>query len=345
MKTVARSLVWWPGIDKDLETLVKRCKDCQENRPMPPEAPVHPWEWPQRAWQRIHVDFAGPFQGNMFFVVVDAFSKWPEVVQMSTTTADRTVDVLRRIFSRNGLPDQLVSDNGPQFVSETFQDFMKYNGIRHTTSAPYHPRTNGLAERLVQTLKQSMRASKVEETSITNRLANFLLTYRSSPHSTTGETPAKLFLGRELCTRLTRLKPNVRNTVEAKQESMHYRTSEPVRQFNTGDKVAVRDYRSNNEKWVSGKIDSKTGPLSYKVEITPGTTWRRRTDQIRSADFTNSADTLIHDDTLAAKTSDPTKKQSPELTPIPTYAPAATSVSEKRYPTRTTRNVLPKRYQ
>ncbi|XP_061170896.1 uncharacterized protein K02A2.6-like [Saccostrea echinata] len=176
---------------------------------------------------------------------------------MSTTTADRTVDVLRRIFSRNGLPDQLVSDNGPQFVSETFHDFMKYNGIRHTTSAPYHPRTNGLAERLVQTLKQSTRASKVEETSITKRLANFLLTYRSSPHSTTGETPAKLFLGRELCTRLTLLKPNVRNTVEAKQESMHYRTSEPVRQFNTGDKVAVRDYRSNNEKWVSGTIDSK----------------------------------------------------------------------------------------
>ncbi|XP_061170894.1 uncharacterized protein K02A2.6-like [Saccostrea echinata] len=66
MITVARSLVWWPGIDKDLETLVKRCKGCQENRPMPPEAPVHPWEWPQRAWQRIHVDFAGPFQGNVF---------------------------------------------------------------------------------------------------------------------------------------------------------------------------------------------------------------------------------------------------------------------------------------
>ncbi|XP_048775245.2 uncharacterized protein K02A2.6-like [Ostrea edulis] len=129
MKTVACILVWWPGIDKDLETLVKSCKGCQDNRPMPPEAPIHPWEWPQRAWQRIHVDFAGPFQGSMFLVAVDAFSKWPEVVQMSTTTADRTVDVLRRIISRNGLPDSLVSDNGPQFVFETFQDFMKYNGF------------------------------------------------------------------------------------------------------------------------------------------------------------------------------------------------------------------------
>lgn len=154
----------------------------------------------------------------MFLAVVDAFSKWPEVVQMSSTTAEKTVDVLRRIFSQNGLPDQLVSDNGPQFVSECFRQFMQYNGIRHTTSAPYHPRTNGLAERLVQTLKQSLRASKVDQTSLNKRLANFLLTYRNTPHTTTGETPAKLFMGRELCTRLTRLKPSVRETVELQQD-------------------------------------------------------------------------------------------------------------------------------
>ncbi|XP_062616769.1 uncharacterized protein LOC134278467 [Saccostrea cucullata] len=147
---------------------------------------------------------------------------------------------------------------------------------------------------------------------------------------------------------------------------MQYRIPEPVRQFNTGDKVAVRDYRSHSEKWIAGTIDSKTGPLSYKVEIAPGTTWRRHTDQIRSADFTNSAQIpptlnldqqLIrsNDGTLSAETSDdcdrdkliatPTKKQAPELMPIPTCSPAATFVSEKRYPTRSTRNVVPKRYQ
>lgn len=75
----------------------------------------------------------------MFLVVVEAFSKYPQVVQMSLTTAEKTVGILSRIFSQNGLPEQLVSDNGPQFVSKCFRQFMQYSGIRHTTSAPYHP--------------------------------------------------------------------------------------------------------------------------------------------------------------------------------------------------------------
>lgn len=91
----------------------------------------------------------------MLLVVVNAFSKWPKVVQMSSTTSEKTTYVLRIIF-KNGLQDQLVSDNGPQFVSEFFRQFMQYNGIRHTTLAPYHLKTNGLTERLVLTLKQSL---------------------------------------------------------------------------------------------------------------------------------------------------------------------------------------------
>lgn len=118
------------------------------------------------------------------------------MVQMSTTTADRTVDVLRRIFPWNGLPDQLVTDNRQQLVSETFQDYMRYNEICHVTSMPYHPRRNGLAERLVHTLEQSVGTLEVEKSSITKRVSNFLLAYRSSSHCTTGEKPAKLFIER-----------------------------------------------------------------------------------------------------------------------------------------------------
>jgi hypothetical protein len=228
---------------------------------------------------------------------------------------------------------------------------MKYNGIRHVTSAPYHPRTNGLAERLIQTLKQSMRASKVEDTPLLKRLANFLLTYRTSPHSTTGETPAKLFVGRELCTRLMRLKPSIRDTVEAKQESMRYRTPETARQFIIGDKVAVRDYRSNCEKWIPGTIDSKTGPLSYRVEITPGKTWRRHTDQLGSAGFSRNRDPCDVHQPLPSQDNAPlvdnaNYQQSTELVETPkTCVTNPAPECEKRYPTRSTRNVKPKRYQ
>ena len=104
----------------------------------------------------------------MFLVAINAYSKWPEVVEMSTgasgVSAARTIEELRRIFTIHGLPQQLVSDNGPQFVSDQFAQFLKQNGIKHFRSSPYHPSTNGLSERFIQTLKKSLKASKDEGT-------------------------------------------------------------------------------------------------------------------------------------------------------------------------------------
>ena len=99
MKSVARSYMWWPGLDKDLEQLTKSCQSCQAVKGSPPVAPLHLWIWPSKPWQRVHLDFAGPFQGAMFLVCVDAFSKWPEVKVMSTTTVSKTLNVLREWFA------------------------------------------------------------------------------------------------------------------------------------------------------------------------------------------------------------------------------------------------------
>ena len=96
----------------------------------------------------------------MYLIVIDAHSKWPEVVEMTTTTSHKTITELQRLFSMYGIPTQLVSDNGPQFTSEEFTSFMKRNGIKHIRSAPYHPSTNGTAERFVQTFKKAMKASR-----------------------------------------------------------------------------------------------------------------------------------------------------------------------------------------
>ena len=123
-------------------------------------APLHPWIWPSRPWQRIHIDFAGPMGGHTFLVVVDAHSKWPEVIDMSSTTASATIQQLRSLFASYGLPEQLVSDNGPQFVAEEFEYFLKSNGVKHIHSAPYHPSSNGLAEWFVCTFKAAMKASE-----------------------------------------------------------------------------------------------------------------------------------------------------------------------------------------
>jgi transposase InsO family protein len=142
----------------------------------------------------------------MLFVLVDAHSKWPEVYPMSSTTVANTIGVLRKIFAAYGLPEQLVSDNGPQFTSKEFATLMKGNGIQHIRSAPYHPATNGLAERFVQSVKQALKASVADGRTLSHRLSNFLLANRSTPHATTGASPSSLFLQRNLRTCLDLLK-------------------------------------------------------------------------------------------------------------------------------------------
>ena len=100
--------VWWPKIDQDIHAF-------QEVKQASPVAPLQPWIWPSQPWKRIHVDFAGPFMGGSYLIAVG--SKWPEVHYMSYTTASKTIQVLRSIFARYGIPEQLVSENGPQFVT------------------------------------------------------------------------------------------------------------------------------------------------------------------------------------------------------------------------------------
>ena len=80
MKSIARVHVWWPGIDKKIEEVVKSCLPCQSNRKKPPLTSLHLWNWPSQPWRRLHLDFLGPFLGATFLIVVDAYSKWLEVV-------------------------------------------------------------------------------------------------------------------------------------------------------------------------------------------------------------------------------------------------------------------------
>ena len=119
----------------------------------------------------------------MFLVVVDAHSKWPEVIPVSSTTTSKTIEVLCDLFATFGIPEQIVSNNSPQFASEEFQAFIKSNGICHITSAPYYPATNGLAERIVQTFKQVLRAMFQSSKPVKEKLVKFLIAYRSEHSS------------------------------------------------------------------------------------------------------------------------------------------------------------------
>ena len=219
-KQLARSYVWWPKIDCDIENVIQKCVVCQMRRNEPPKATVHPWTFPDRPWNRVHIDFATPEAGTNYLVIVDAYSKFPEVVKMKTTTTAATVYELKQVFSRYGYPETLVSDNGPQFKSTEFELFCTTYGMLHKTSAPYKPATNGQAERVVQILKTAIKIAALQDLNPIDVIPDYLLMYRTTPHATTNVSPAELLMGRRLRTKLDLLLPSVTTKVEKSQQKM-----------------------------------------------------------------------------------------------------------------------------
>ena len=280
MKGLARSRVWWPGVAGQIEEKVRSCTACQEHRNQPAPVPLQPWPWAKTPWERIHIDFAGPVEGVMYLVIVDSYSKWVEVEPMRSTTTEKTLDVLRMLFARYGLPKHLVSDNGPQFTSTAFTQCMQANGIRHSRSAPYHPATNGAAERVVQTFKNFLRTGKDDSGSQTQKLAQFLLVNRTTPHSTTGVPPANLFLKRSLRTRLDIMRPSVDDKVNIQQERQkrYHDSRAQDREIEAGQEVMARNFR-DGPKWVKGKVVKKIGAVMFEVRVGDGI-WRRHANQL-----------------------------------------------------------------
>ena len=279
MKSLARSYVWWPHLDGQIEDMVSSCDVCQALRSDPPKAQVHPWMYPSKPWSRLHIDFAGPVGNFMYLVLVDAYSKFPEVVKMKTTTSAVTIKVLRNIFSRQGLPEVLVSDNGPQFVSSEFEKFCQLNGITHLTSAVHKPSTNGQAERVVQVLKNALKQAELTKKDVDTVLARYLLTYRNTPHPTTGECPSVLLMGRRFRTRLDLLMPSVDFRVQSSQHSVLKRTeSRGCRKFDVGDQVQAKNFGLGG-KWKRGVIEEVLGSRHYNVRI-GDQLWKRHIDQL-----------------------------------------------------------------
>ena len=296
MKALARAYMWWPGMDTDITRMVKSCRVCQESRPTPAAAPLHPWEWPSQPWSRIHLDYAGPFLGHRFLIIVDAHSKWIDAHIMQTITATETITKLRTVFAIHGLPRKVVTDNGSSFTSEEFRTFMSDNGIVHVTSAPYHPSSNGLAERAVQTVKQGLK--RTPGTSMQERLSKVLFTYRITPQSTTGTPPAELLMGRRIRSRLDRLFPDLTERVEAQQgkQAKYHDSSKPLRSFKEGDLVYTKDFSTTPVTWVPGKITKKTSPLSYHVELLDRRVVRRHIDALRNREVQYPRPPVVQDD-------------------------------------------------
>ena len=159
MKSLSRLYCWWPGINNDIATFVKNCDKCAHkdfHRP----ANLKPWPIPYEVWQRVHMDYCGPFLGKYYtLVLVDSYSKWPEVFLTDHATPAFTIRALRKCFSREGVPQCIVSDNGTPFTAEETRKWLQ-SVVCRIFSPPRHPQSNGAAENMVKTIKTAIESAK-----------------------------------------------------------------------------------------------------------------------------------------------------------------------------------------
>lgn len=192
---------------------------------------------------------------------------------MTSSTATKIIEVLRNMFAQFGLPEEVVSDNGPPHTSAEFCMFLKANGIKQTLIPAYHPASNGAAERSVQTVKSAFKKQVLDRErksslSLQHRIANFVLKYRITPHTVTGRAPAKLFLKRLPRTKFSLLKPSLLRETEMKHEKQkedHDKHRVKSREFAEGQSVLVKNSRGV-QKWLPGTVFKRKGPLTYLVQ-------------------------------------------------------------------------------
>ena len=236
---------------------------------------------PPDPWHTVHMDFCGPFPtGEYLFVVIDAYSRFPEVEIVRSTSASSIIPKLDRIFSAHGIPHVIRSDNGPPFTSEELKVYMSENGIDHRRITPLWPQANSEAESFMKPLTKAIRSAHAKGRPWTKHLYKFLLNYRTTPHSTTGFAPAELLFNRKVRNKLLQFTSTgtiikrshdseivKENDNRAKQKMKIYadkRAKAKMSHMKIGDVVLARQRKYN-------KFSTRFDPLPFLVVCTKGT--------------------------------------------------------------------------
>ena len=287
----ARQSVWWPGLSQQLNELVQNCRTCIKERTNHTE-PLMPSDLPERPWQKLGADLF-TLKGKMYLLVVDYYSRYVEVANLSLTKSADITAHLKSMFAHHGIPEVLVSDNGPQFAARGFTTFAANYGFQHVTSSPKFPQSNGESERAVQTVKNLLK--KAEDPYLA------LLAYRTTPLKN-GFSPAELLMGRRLRTTVptlpSLLKPSLLPSaaVSAKEREMRL---EEQRRFDRRHRAHVLSKLApGQEVWVTDSkvtgtvVGTHATPRSYMVDVPHGTVRRNRHHLIPMGGSENSGTPL-----------------------------------------------------
>lgn len=199
MKSLARWMCWWSEINSDIRQVARDCADCSHKILQKPRNWT-PWPESCLPWQRIHADFCGPLLTNYYaLVVIDSYSRWPEIFWTKSMTAEFLMKTFRKCFSREGIPQVLITDNGTPFCVVQVKQWLDSIRCRHLRTAPRHPCLNGIAENFVRTLKSAIKSAHPQNADeLESFTDNFLRQYHNACHSTTKPSPAVLVKSRAL---------------------------------------------------------------------------------------------------------------------------------------------------
>ena len=276
----ARQHLYWPRLDADITDFVRRCQECIKKAHSPKE-PLQAHDVPSQPWERIAMDHFYQ-NGRLYLLVCDYFSKFPFIFQTKSTSFAYIKEQLEELFGLEGAPDEIMSDNGPPFSSREFNSFLSGLGIKHTTSSPNYPQSNGFIERQIQTVKRLM-----EKATATGRSFQEALTgLRATPIAEGMPSPAEILHGRSLTTRkaisvdLNAIRQHLIQ-LQAKYIKQHdkARRARSQRALVIGEEVY---HLSVGNNWVIGIITgTRDSGRSYDVLTEGGTSLRRNRSHLK----------------------------------------------------------------
>ncbi|XP_041453631.1 uncharacterized protein K02A2.6-like [Lytechinus variegatus] len=212
MKLRARNCVYWLNINRDIESVVSQCATCQKHQRSQPKEELLPHELPTRPWQILGTDLFH-LEGREYLIIADYYSKFPLVRRMPIEcTSKAVIEATQQIFSEHGIPEKVVSHNGPHFASSAFKEFASNWNFTHVTSSPHFPQSNGFVERAIQTIKHTL----AKATSCKQKINMALLCLRTTPIDSELSSPAELLCDRKFKSNLPLV---IHNTSSRKEQN------------------------------------------------------------------------------------------------------------------------------
>ena len=285
----AREHIYWPGMSADIKQQIEACDTCGKFGSSQQKEPLMPHEVPSRPWEKVATDIF-EHDSKEYLITVDYYSNFWEFDRLPDTRASSVILKLKNHFARHGCPDQLVSDNGPQFSSAKFEQFAQAWEFEHCTSSPGNSKANGKAESAVKTAKRILR--KALDAGTDPYVA--ILDYRNTPTQGMESSPAQRLMNRRtktlLPTKKTLLQPRVvqhdrekKQLIKRQEQQTQYynRGVKELQPLSEGDIVRMKPFRLGDKNWQKAIVTERLDQRSYTVETPDGGTYRRNRYHLR----------------------------------------------------------------